>query len=94
MLTLYSGQTMEEVDARLSMRHNDPELADKSLDAVIEHLSTTGSAIVGTPDQMVQQIQAYGNAGAEELMLQWFDLDDIEGLRSFAQSVLPRLSNS
>ena len=94
MLTLYSGQTMEEVDARLNMRHNDPELADKPLDAVIEHLSTTGSAIVGTPDQMVQQIQAYGNAGAAELMLQWFDLDDIEGLRSFAQSVLPRLANS
>jgi len=94
MLTLYSGRTMEEVDARLSMRTSDPKLANMPLDAVIEYLSTNGSAIVGTPDQMVQQIQTYASAGVDELMLQWFDLDDIEGLRSFAESVLPRLSNS
>ena len=88
MLTLFSGRTMEEVDARLSMRHNDPKLANMPLDAVIEYLSTHGNAIVGTPEQMVQQIQTYASAGVDELMLQWFDLDDIEGLRSFAESVL------
>ena len=88
MLTLYSGQTMEEVDKRLSWRHKDSQLVNQPLDAVIEQLFTTGKAIVGTPDQMVQQIQAYASAGADELMLQWFDLDDIEGLRSFAESIL------
>lgn len=90
MLTLYFGRTMEELDKRLRWRHNNPQLAGKPLDAVIEELSTSGKAIVGTPDQIVQQLQVYANAGAEELMLQWFDLDDIEGLRGFAESVLPR----
>jgi hypothetical protein len=27
----------------------------------------------------------------EEVMMQWLDLDDIEGLRAFAQTVLPSL---
>lgn len=90
MLTLFYGRTMEEVDKRLSFRHQEPKLADKPLDAVIEEMFTSGRAIVGTPDQIVQQVQAYANAGVDELMLQWFDLDDIEGLRSFAENVLPR----
>ena len=46
---------------------------------------------VGNPEQMRAQIQPYADAGVEELMLQWFDLDDIDGLRAFATSVLPHL---
>ena len=40
---------------------------------------------------LLEQIKAYADAGVEELILQWFDLDDIDGLRAFAKSVLPRL---
>jgi len=40
---------------------------------------------------IIEQIQSYAGAGVEELMLQWFDMDDIDGLRAFAESVLPRL---
>ena len=40
---------------------------------------------------ILEQIQAYAAAGVEELMLQWFDLDDIDGLRAFAKSVLQHL---
>ena len=47
--------------------------------------------IVGTPDMIVEQINAYSKVGADELVLQWFDLDDIDGLRAFATSVLPRI---
>ena len=38
---------------------------------------------------IIEQINAYGKSGADELILQWFDLDDIDGLRAFATSVLP-----
>jgi hypothetical protein len=38
-----------------------------------------------------EQIAAYAAAGVEELMMQWLDLDDIEGLRVFAHTVLPSL---
>ncbi len=40
---------------------------------------------------LVEQIQAYANAGVEELILVWFDQDNIEALRGFAESILPRV---
>jgi F420-dependent oxidoreductase-like protein len=93
MLALYFGRDMEELDWRLRWRHDRPEFANEPLNAVIETLSANGSAIVGTPDMVVKQLQAYATAGVEELMLQWFDQDDIEGLQAFAASVLPKTQN-
>ena len=90
MLSLTFGREMAELDRRLSWRRDDPQYAGKSLDKVIEALSIDGT-IVGTPDMIIEQINAYGKVGADELVLQWFDLDDIDGLRAFATSVLPRL---
>ena len=91
MLTLFFGRDMEELDRRLHWRHNQPELANKPLNAVIEMLSARGRTLVGTPDMLVKQIHTYANAGVEELMLQWFDQDDIKGLQAFAASVLPQV---
>ena len=90
MLSLYFGRDMAELDRRLSWRHNEPKYAGKPLDAVVEDLKASGGIIVGTPGEVIEQIKAYDNAGADELMLQWFDLDDIDGLRAFATSVLPQ----
>jgi len=91
MLTLFFGRDMGGRGGRLSWRHTQPELANKPLNTVIETLSAGGKALVGTPDMLVQQIHTYANAGVEELMLQWFDQDDIEGLQAFATSVLPHV---
>jgi F420-dependent oxidoreductase-like protein len=90
MLSLTFGRDMTELDRRLSWLRDHPNYAGKSLDAVINELSNDG-AIVGTPDMIVEQINAYGKVGADELVLQWFDLDDIDGLRAFASSVLPQV---
>ncbi len=90
MLSLYFGRDMAELDRRLSWRHDEPKYAGKPLDAVIEDLKASGGIIVGTPGEVIEQIKAYDNAGADELMLQWWDLDDIDGLRAFARSVLPQ----
>jgi F420-dependent oxidoreductase-like protein len=90
MLSLTFGRDMTELDSRLSWRLDDPHYAGKSLDTVIEELSMDGT-IVGTPDMIVEQINAYSKVGADELVLQWFDLDDVDGLRAFATSVLPRI---
>ncbi len=91
MTTLYFGRDMDELDRRLSWRLGVPELADRPLIDVMETLHTTGRAIVGTPDMVIKQIRAYEDAGVQELMLQWFDMDDIEGLHAFAESVLPQV---
>ncbi len=90
MLSFTFGRDMAELDRRLSWRKDDPNYTGKSLDTVIEDLSKDGT-IVGTPDMIVEQINAYGKVGADELVLQWFDLDDIDGLRAFASSVLSKI---
>ena len=84
------GRDKAELDKRLRWRANNPQLANLSLDAAIDAL-VQQHEIVGTPDMIVEQIQSYAAAGVEELMLQWLDIDDIDGLRAFAKSVLHRL---
>jgi len=91
MLNLYFGSDMIEVDRQLSWRHNVPELADLPLDAAIEAIYAQGHALVGTPEHIIRQIEAYASAGVEELMLQWFDTADITRLRDLGESVLPRV---
>lgn len=57
---------------------------------VIDKLKAMGD-VVGTPDSVIEQIQRYAAAGVEELMLQWLDIDDMDGLRAFAKGVLPQV---
>ena len=47
--------------------------------------------IVGTPSMWVDQIGQFVEAGVERFMLQWLDLDDIDGLEIVAKEVLPHL---
>lgn len=47
--------------------------------------------IVGTPPEVVEQIHILNEAGVQRLMLQWLDLDDINGLEVLAKTVLERL---
>ncbi len=47
------------------------------------------NAVVGTAEAVRAQIAALADAGVSELMFQWLDLDDIAGLRAFAEEVLP-----
>ncbi len=91
MTGLFFGRDAAELERRLSWRHKQPEFAGKSLEAVAEMLMTSGRAIAGTPDMVVEQIKTYDQAGVEELMLQWFDTDDSDGLQTFAGSVLPKV---
>ncbi len=45
--------------------------------------------IVGTPEQTVNQLHALQAAKVQRVMLQWLELDDLDGLQAFANSVLP-----
>lgn len=91
MLTLFYGEDRDALDQRLAFRHSRADLSGKSLDDIVEHLYTAGRALVGTPDTIITQIQSYAAAGVEEIMLQYFDQEDIEGLRSFARTVMPHV---
>lgn len=45
--------------------------------------------IVGGPAQVQERIGEYQAAGVQRIMLQWLDLDDLEGLEALATAVLP-----
>ena len=47
--------------------------------------------IVGTAPQVVQQLGSLAEAGCQRVMLQWLDLDDMDGLEALARDVLPEL---
>ena len=59
---------------------------------IFERAGASYSAIVGTPDEAISRLRAYADAGAEELIIQWSDANDIEGLRLIAQEVMPHFA--
>jgi F420-dependent oxidoreductase-like protein len=91
MTVLLFGRDQAALEQRVMRDARPPDLADASPAEVLAALRGQGNRIVGTAEDVVAQIQSYGQAGVEELMLQWFELDDIDGLRAFAEQVLPRL---
>jgi F420-dependent oxidoreductase-like protein len=91
MTSVHFGRDLPELDRRLAWRRNVPQLANLPPEKVIEDMHTNGHALVGLPEHIIQQIRTYADADVEELMLQWFAMDDIEGLRAFAQSILPKV---
>jgi alkanesulfonate monooxygenase SsuD/methylene tetrahydromethanopterin reductase-like flavin-dependent oxidoreductase (luciferase family) len=62
-------------------------------ETVLEALrSMEPTLIVGPPDTVIAGLQAYADAGVDELIIHWRGLDDIEGLERLAEQVLPYLS--
>ncbi len=48
----------------------------------------------GTPDQLVDHLGAFAEAGIQRFMLQHNDLDDLDSLELLAQKVMPHLSET
>jgi alkanesulfonate monooxygenase SsuD/methylene tetrahydromethanopterin reductase-like flavin-dependent oxidoreductase (luciferase family) len=48
--------------------------------------------IVGTPEQVAEQVQAFIDAGVQYLIVRAIDFPSTEGVELFAQEVMPRLS--
>jgi alkanesulfonate monooxygenase SsuD/methylene tetrahydromethanopterin reductase-like flavin-dependent oxidoreductase (luciferase family) len=47
--------------------------------------------VAGTANQIVDQLGAIQAAGMQRVMLQWLDLDDLDGLESLATGILPQI---
>jgi alkanesulfonate monooxygenase SsuD/methylene tetrahydromethanopterin reductase-like flavin-dependent oxidoreductase (luciferase family) len=87
----FFGHTEEALVRRVRrVQEWDEELALLSLEEALETLRTEWGAIAGPPEVVIEQIHAYEQAGVEELMLEWFELDDIESAEAFATNVLLR----
>lgn len=91
--TLMTGQIVAPDRAALErkLRENArPEQRNLPFDELLAASRSAGwTRLIGTPDMVSEQLAAYAEAGVEELMLQWFDFDDMDALRAFADIVLP-----
>lgn len=74
MTGLVFHRTAEGVRERLGNRNGD-ELRGRGI-------------VVGTPDEVRPQLAALAAAGVQRVMLQWLDLDDLNGLEVLAATVL------
>jgi len=105
MAMLFCGRNETELKQRANFAYRNwvPELAGQPIAKLLETLAhmltpllnSVGASfnpIVGTPDSVLQQINAYAAAGVDELIIQWFDVEDVEGLQVYAEEILPHLN--
>jgi len=69
--------------------HNDAALREKieARGRTREELQQRG-IILGSTDEVREQLQLLDEAGLQRIMLQWLDLEDLAGLEALAKSVL------
>ena len=77
-LVLCCGATEQDVRRRQDAIGRDPQ-------------ETGETWLVGTPEQVLEQVAAFGELGSERLYLQCLDLDDFEHLELVAEEVLPHV---
>lgn len=58
-----------------------------------EELTKQG-IVAGNSDQVVEHLGRIAEAGAQRVMLQWIDQDDLDSLEAFAREVLPQVKGS
>ena len=92
MTNLTLARDAADLERKLDAFRQRPAIAGKSADEIAAALWAERGSLAGTPEQVVERIQALAEAGVEELMLQWLDLDDQDGLRLFAEVVMPRVA--
>jgi F420-dependent oxidoreductase-like protein len=79
------GRTEAEVRERAGwFRAFLPPLSRVAPDQVIAELQRR-HWLVGTPDQIAHQLTAWSAAGVQRMMLQWYNLDDVDGLTLLAE---------
>jgi F420-dependent oxidoreductase-like protein len=76
MTNLTYGQNQEQLQKKLNGR--DPkEMTQRGI-------------IVGSYEQVTERLHEYQQTGLDEIMLQWIDLEDMDGLIHFSETVLPK----
>ena len=92
MTTVIYGQDREELAKMLETPPFDnPRVEGKTIDEKVAVWRDERHALIGNGEEIAAQIGAFRAAGAQEVMTQWWQLDDIARLRRFAEDVLPRL---
>ena len=80
MTNLTYGQNQEHLQKKLNGR-NPKEMTQRGI-------------IVGSSEQVTDQLHEYQQTGLDEIMLQWIDLEDMDNLIHFSETVLPKFHSS
>jgi F420-dependent oxidoreductase-like protein len=77
----------------LCVGRDDAEVARRAdrIGRSLEDLRTNGDAVVGTVNEVVEQISRYAEAGASRIYLQTIDLTDLHHIELVASAVAPQL---
>jgi F420-dependent oxidoreductase-like protein len=86
------GDVRRSLMTGLLFARGDQELRDKASawKRTVEELRASGM-LVGTGAAVADQLGRLAEAGVQRVMLQWLDLDDLDGLAALAQAVLPQV---
>lgn len=87
MTGFYFGADEAALSSRLEPLRQNPQLADASTEDLLERLHARG-AVAGTPDDVKAQLKEFDGAGVEEIMLQWLDLENLDGLKEVAEALI------
>lgn len=85
-----SGEVKRSLMTRVTFAKDDADLRriQTEMGQTLEQLRRGERALAGTPAMLIDQIGAYRDAGCERFMLQWLDLDDLDGIERMAVDVL------
>jgi alkanesulfonate monooxygenase SsuD/methylene tetrahydromethanopterin reductase-like flavin-dependent oxidoreductase (luciferase family) len=91
MTWVFVGQDEHEWKSRVERaRRNDPSAG--SFEVYLEDVSR--DCIIGTPEQAVERLLEYAEAGAQRIVLNHELVDDLDMLELLAAQVLPRVGGS
>ena len=89
MLTVICWRDQADLTRRMDhLRSGSPLFATMSTEDILAFFRTNLAGILGTPDEVIEHLSAYAAVGVEEVIMQWFGMDDIEGLATLANQVL------
>ncbi len=90
MKAIVVGRNEAEFEARLGTRPRPAAMAGLPTMEALDRMRDRW--IIGNPAECAAQIRAYGEAGIQEIMAQFFVVDDLDGLRLIAKEVVPLLA--
>lgn len=92
MLGLFIEHPTANLEQQVNMMRRYMGMPNQPLGDVLAELRRNEGCLVGTPNQLIEQIRAYIDAGAEEIILDCHDLADDRWFQVFTKQVIPYLS--
>lgn len=83
------AETRRSLMTNLTYGQNREQLQNKLNGRDAKEMTQRG-IIIGSSEQVTERLHEYQRTGLDEIMLQWIDLEDMDGLIHFSETVLPK----